>query len=111
MFNLEERKEGISKKELEETALRFRIGDEVYISAALIEDYDRENKEATEAVVQQICRHHIVFKLKKTGVMRSFVLPDCMNITVTKPSDFTVSGIDRKMNDTLSSMDKKEEEH
>ena len=48
MFKLEERKEGISKKELEETALRFRIGDEVYIPAALIEDYDRENKEATE---------------------------------------------------------------
>ena len=42
MFNLEERKEGISKKELEETALRFRIGDEVYIPAALIEDYERK---------------------------------------------------------------------
>lgn len=111
MIDFEIRKEGISKKELEETAIRFRIGDEVSIPAALIEDYDRENKEATEAVVQQLCRHHIVFKLKKTGIIRSFILADCMNITITKRSDFEVSGMDRKINDTLSSLDKKEEEH
>ena len=61
MISLEERKEGISKQELEETALRFRIGDVVSIPAALIEDYDREKKNPTEAVVQQICEHHIVF--------------------------------------------------
>ena len=54
MISLEERKEGISKQELEETALRFRIGDVVSIPAALIEDYDREKKNPTEAVVQQI---------------------------------------------------------
>lgn len=110
MISIDERKEGISKKELEETALRFRIGDEVSIPAALIEDYDREKKMATEAVVQQICRHHIVFKLKKTGIMRSFTLPDCMNITVTKPSDFSVYGNESKMADTLRSMKQKEEE-
>lgn len=106
MVNIEERKEGISKKELEETALRFRIGDEVSIPAALMEDYDKEKKSATDAVVQQICRYHIVFKLKKTGIMRSFTLPDCMNITVTQPSDFSVYGTDRKVKDTFASMDK-----
>lgn len=111
MLNLEERKEGISKKELEETALRFRIGDAVVIPAALIEDYDREKKEATEAIVQQICRHHIVFKLKKTGIMRSFTLPDCMNITVIKPSDFSVYSRDDKVKDALSSLQCEEEGH
>ena len=111
MISLEERKEGISKQELEETALRFRIGDVVSIPAALIEDYDREKKNPTEAVVQQICKHHIVFKIKKTGILRSFTLPDCMNITVTKPSDFSVYGTDRKMKDALSSLHSKEEEH
>ena len=111
MIILEERKEGISRQELNETALRFRIGDEVSIPAAVIEDYDQKKKLPTEAVVHHICRYHIVFKLKKTGILRSFTLPDCMNITVTKPSDFSVYSQDDKMNDALSSLQQKEKGH
>lgn len=107
-MNIIEDKKGISKKEMFSNRNRFRLGDEVGIPVKLFEGQISQESGFVEAVVHQICTHHIVFKIKKTGFMRSFQLCDCQNIFIIKESKYEIADTDVTLKDVLNEMNKKE---